>query len=97
MILHMLDYIAVDYPEFVKHGQVLNADEYGEQLEFSTLVVQAIARLPEGRRKAELSVQANSVLSAIKNKRSGEEVNQLASQLGSAIVTAYQVTIAPRQ
>ncbi len=39
-VVHMLDYVSVDYPEFVKDGKVLDAAEYEEQREFAT---QAIA------------------------------------------------------
>lgn len=35
-IVHMLDYVSVDYPEFVKDGKVLDESEYKEQLEFAT-------------------------------------------------------------
>jgi high-affinity iron transporter len=35
IILHMLDYVAVDYPEFVQDGVVLDQAEYDEQVEFS--------------------------------------------------------------
>ncbi len=29
-IVHMLDYMSVDYPEFVKNGKVPDAEEYKE-------------------------------------------------------------------
>lgn len=34
-VVHMLDYISGDYPNFVRDGQVLNQSEYAEQLEFA--------------------------------------------------------------
>lgn len=34
-ILHLLDYIGVDYPEAVENGKVKNEDEYKEMLEFT--------------------------------------------------------------
>jgi high-affinity iron transporter len=35
LLLHLLDYVAVDYPEFVQEGTVLDQAEYDEQVEFS--------------------------------------------------------------
>jgi high-affinity iron transporter len=35
IIVHLLDYVTVDYPEFVQAGVVLDQAEYDEQLEFS--------------------------------------------------------------
>ena len=42
----MLDYMAVDYPEFVQDGVVLDASEYEEQVEFSEQVQSLLAQLP---------------------------------------------------
>jgi len=36
MVLHILDYVAVDYPGAVKDGRVLDEGEYKEQVEFVT-------------------------------------------------------------
>ena len=57
VLLHLLDYIAVDYPEFVKDGKILDQAEYDEQVEFAArarsvyglfrLVGQGVAALQE--------------------------------------------------
>ena len=36
LILHILDYVAADYPGAVKAGKVLDEGEYKEQVEFTT-------------------------------------------------------------
>jgi high-affinity iron transporter len=38
LILHLLDYVAVDYPQCVQDGTVLDQSEYDEQVEFSQQV-----------------------------------------------------------
>src|SRR6187549_1959020 len=38
-IVHMLDYVGVDYPGVVQDGNVVNAEEYAEQHEFATQVL----------------------------------------------------------
>jgi hypothetical protein len=45
-IVHMLDYVSVDYPEFVQDGKVLDEAEYKEQLEFATQAAVLLAKLP---------------------------------------------------
>jgi len=51
MILHVLDYVAVDYPGAVKGGKVLDEGEYREQMEFvgqaRALLGRAPSRTPE--------------------------------------------------
>ena len=44
-IVHMLDYVGVDYPEFVKDGKVLDEAEYREQQEFSAQVIALLGKL----------------------------------------------------
>jgi hypothetical protein len=46
LLLHMLDYVAVDYPEFVRDGTVLDQAEYDEQVEFSQQVRLLLDHLP---------------------------------------------------
>ena len=45
-ILHMLDYLGVDYPEAVKDGKVADQGEYDEQVEFAASVSALIRELP---------------------------------------------------
>ena len=42
----LLDYIAVDYPEAVADGRVVNDFEYKEMAEFSASVAERVAALP---------------------------------------------------
>ena len=46
-ILHILDYMAVDYPGVIKNGQVVNTAEFGEQQEFARQVTLLMERLPD--------------------------------------------------
>ena len=42
-VVHMRDYMSVDYSEFVKNGRVLDEAEYKEQQEFSARVTELLA------------------------------------------------------
>jgi high-affinity iron transporter len=45
-VVHMLDYIRVDYPEFVQDGKVVNVEEHAEQREFASQAVSLLGNLP---------------------------------------------------
>jgi high-affinity iron transporter len=95
MILHMLDYIAVDYPNFVKNGKVLDQNEYKEQLEFAEHATKLINVLPDKKEKTEFKNRAEALVKAIENKSSGTQVAQLANTLRLDLIKTYQVKTAP--
>lgn len=97
-ILHMLDYIGVDYPEFVQNGEILSEAEYQEQLEFSSEVSKRLSGLPDpasGDKNA-LTDQAQALQDAIHARADGSEVARLSTALGEALRSAYPVTESPR-
>lgn len=96
-ILHMLDYVAVDYPEFVQDGQVLDQAEYDEQLEFSQQVRAMLAQLPAHDERPALLSQAEQLIKHIQDKRPGPEVAARAQQLRWAIIRVYNVEVAPKR
>jgi high-affinity iron transporter len=95
--LHMLDYVGVDYPEFVKNGKVLDEAEYKEQLEFANQVVVQVKGLPENARRAQLLADAEALVKMIVAKAPGEKVSAASSTLRWAIIGAYQLSIAPKK
>ena len=97
LILHMLDYVAVDYPEFVQDGTVLDQAEYDEQVEFSQQVRALLDKLPTHPDRPELLYQSEQLVAFIQDKRPGSEVSALAQQLRWQIIRAYQVVIAPQR
>jgi high-affinity iron transporter len=97
LILHMLDYMAVDYPEFVQDGVVLDASEYEEQVEFSEQVQSLLAQLPAHPEQSGLLQQAAQLMALIQAKRPGSEVAALATQLGGSIVRVYNVEVSPKR
>ena len=96
IILHLLDYIAVDYPEFVHGGVVLDQAEYDEQLEFSQQVRTILSHLSMHPDKANLLRLADELISGIQGQRPGSEVTALAQQLRWSIIRAYDVEVAPK-
>jgi high-affinity iron transporter len=96
-IVHMLDYVAVDYPEFVRDGVVVDQAEYDEQLEFVTQVRARLGELPARAGRAELTEHADRLVVLVKAKGPGAEVAALASQLRWAVIKAYGVEVAPKR
>ncbi|WP_234265428.1 cytochrome c/FTR1 family iron permease [Hydrogenophaga sp. NFH-34] len=96
-VVHMLDYVGVDYPEFVQDGKVLNAEEYAEQQEFATQIAALIDQLPVAPEQPALLRQARELLARIGAKAPGSEVAALAARLRVGVIQAWQLSVAPRQ
>jgi high-affinity iron transporter len=80
-ILHMLDYVAGDYPETVKDGQIVDDSEYKEQIDFITQAVTMLGELPVRADQAALVVQARRLLALIEAKGSAKDVARLAGEI----------------
>ncbi|AAZ96676.1 cytochrome c, class I [Thiobacillus denitrificans ATCC 25259] len=96
-IAHMLDYVGVDYPEFVRDGKVLDAAEYQEQSEFSVQVIEQLRKLPDNPAKAGLLRQAETLNARIAARAPGDEVSRLAGELRQGVIAAYRIAVAPKR
>lgn len=96
-ILHMLDYVGVDYPGAVNSGKVLNEDEFKEQVEFANHAVKLLDDLPENPRRAALVREAQELAHRVQSIAPAEQVSTAAQQLRRAIIEAYQISISPRR
>lgn len=95
-LVHLLDYVAVDYPEFVRDGVVLDEAEYAEQAEFAAEVARRLPALEPGDAPGPLEHAARRLVAAIAAKTAGSEVSAQAIALRDAIVAAFGVAAAPR-
>jgi high-affinity iron transporter len=96
-VLHMLDYVSVDYGEAVRDGKVLDEGEYKEQAEFAAEVEKLLAGLPDNPRRSELLAEARSLSGDVAAKQDGKLVSDKAQALRRAIIAAYRVPVSPRQ
>src|SRR5688572_27966888 len=94
---HMLDYVSVDYPQFVKDGKVLDQAEYQEQLEFESRVSELIGKLPGHPARASLQSQAQTLKARIEARAPGEDVTRIANDLRHRLIDAYQLVVAPKR
>jgi len=81
----------------VQNGKVVSASEYSEMREFSGSVRQRIGALPPSPAKPELTRQADELVEAIERKASPQDVQAITKTLGSALLKAYPVALAPPQ
>lgn len=96
-ILHLLDYVSVEYPQFVRSGKVVNPDEYAEQVEFAGQIAKLIGGLPADPKRDEYVRQANRLLKAIESKQDGGEVAMLARSMQRDLIASYSIAVAPKQ
>ena len=95
-VVHLLDYVAVDYPGAVRDGKVLHEQEYKEQLEFAGNAVELLKKLPRTASSAKLERDAAAFRARIEAKAPGEEVSRLATALRWEVIGAYNIAVAPR-
>jgi len=96
-ILHLLDYVSVEYPQFVQAGKVISLPEYAEQVEFAGQIREMVAALPAHPKREAYAHQAGLLLGLIKAKGDGAQVAALARELQQGLITAYRIPIAPKQ
>jgi high-affinity iron transporter len=96
-IVHMLDYIGVDYTDSVQDGQVINPEEYAEQREFATQAVTLLGQLSPVPEQDGLVQQARGLLGRIEAKAPGSEISALADQLRLRVIEAWKLSVTPRQ
>jgi high-affinity iron transporter len=96
-ILHMLDYLSVDYGGSVLLGKILNESEYQEQAEFAAQSVKLISRLPEHPLLADMIKDAQKLASRVGDKAPAEEISTTAQELRRNIIVAYNIPVSPRQ
>src|SRR5690606_18825756 len=92
----LLDYIAVDYPEAVSGGEVVNEFEYAEMLEFSASAGELIGGLEPTPARDGLLDQVRTLRMAIEAKQPPAEVGGLARKAAAALLVAYPMPLAPQ-
>lgn len=94
-IWRLLDYIAVDYPEAVENGKIVNQTEYDEMKEFSATAHRLIGELPASSAKADLARQATGLEDVIAAKSPAPAIATAARGLAADLIKAYPIPLAP--
>lgn len=95
MILHMLDYIRVDYPATVAAGEVIDAGEYTEMQEFSSQVLTMTRALEKRDVTSQLLTEARQLQQSIAQRRSPAQITPLVHSLSRQLSANYAVNVSP--
>lgn len=91
-VLQLADYVAVDYPEAVVDGSVVNAAEYEEMQEFGARIVDLTKNLePRGA----IAETAEQLAALIADKASAEQVAAATRTLRERILAEHEVALTP--
>jgi len=96
-LVHLLDYIGVDYPGTVSAGRIVNPAEYAEMVEFAQRVKDLVQRLPDGEDKVRLTQEARRLAAAIEARVAGPEIARLTAAMQREAIRLGGVSTAPRQ
>lgn len=96
-VWRLLDYVAVDYSAAVQDGKVVNEAEYAEMVEFSATIRAGVAAFPETPVRARLLAGASRLEQSIAAKAHPAIVARQARAIGSELLVAYPVPLAPQQ
>jgi high-affinity iron transporter len=97
VIVHLLDYIGVDYAGAVEGGKVKSEDEYKEMLEFSAQVSARIGALPANAKRDPLAADAGRLARLVAGKANESAVADQAAKIRWALIEAYGLQVAPKR
>lgn len=95
-LVHILDYVGVDYDGAVQNGKVTSTDEYKEMVEFAAQARTLLDGLPENPSRATLRTEAAALAARIDAKAPATEITQRATALRWAVIRAYGLQVAPK-
>lgn len=94
-IWRLLDYVAVDYPEAVANGEIVNQTEFDEMREFTATARKFIGGLPPTESKEALERRSLELQDLISAKSPAPQIAKAARSLAADLLKAYPVPLAP--
>lgn len=95
LLVHLLDYLAVDYGGAVQKGKVISLPEYKEQLEFARTVTDLGQTLPEIKSSAEVQALLQDLDRLIRAKASPDKVAMTARQAQKQVIFLSHMEVSP--
>lgn len=92
MMVHLLDYIAVDYSMAVNDGEVINTDEFGEMMEFSKTIKTLGVKAP-----AAIQSDIDLLEELIRDKAPQQKVNSVATSIKQQLISHFKLATAPKR
>jgi len=94
-LIQLIDYVGVDYQAAVSDGQITNANEYGEMVEFSATIEMSTGQLTESPAAASLQFQARNLRKLIGEKAPVDQIITLTSSMRSTLLKQYDLNVVP--
>ena len=94
-LLQMVDYMGVDYPAAVAHGEVIHAGEYAEMQEFAGRIISGSAALPAGAARERSLTLAQELVSAVEARADASRIAELTRNLRQILMSGFDVTLTP--
>lgn len=94
-VVSALDYIAVDYPAAVQDGEIVDASEYAEQIEFAATVETILKDLPPRSQQGALIEQAAVLTQSIERRADGLTISDQCHRLAAGLIEVYSLITAP--
>lgn len=95
LLLQLVDYVGVDYPEAVADGAVINAAEYAEMRDFAGQINAGLAALPDTPASAELQELALQLDALIQTKAPPHAVATLTRDIRNLLLRHYDLVLTP--
>ena len=96
-LVQLIDYVGADYPGAVRNGEIVNAAEYKEMLDFTDAIVEQSEQLPSGAAAATVRAQAQQLSDRVRERATPDAVAALAAQLRHRLISEFDVIVVPRQ
>ena len=90
-LVHLLDYMALDYPGAVQNGHVISKSEYAEQKEFAASALNTAKSLPTLGVEREL-VQLNGM---VDRKVPAEQIRSMCREIEGTVIKVAGIQVAP--
>ena len=94
-LVHLLDYLAADYPGAIKDGKVLSKGEYEEQVEFAEKVVEYGTSVSKTYSRPEVVVSARELQKLILAKADSEKVSTTARAIQASVLSFTNLEQSP--
>ncbi len=96
-LVQLVEYVGADYINAVVDGEIVSPAEYAEMSEFSVLLAEGVAELPEAEGKQMLQAQASDLQQAVTGKAAESEIKALAQSIRATLVSVYGIPVSPKQ
>ena len=94
-LAQLAEYIGVDYAAAVENGQVVDAGEYQEMLEFSAIIIDRVSSQVGPDQKAAIYRQSVALEQAIKDKSSVSSIRQISAEIRGQLLAILPESLLP--